>query len=78
MIKLTSIIDLPIYVRSMTSIISRAKSKWNNPKNVKKLALNSQLPTVQILTNDVQLLILCLSYFITTVSSIPSNVQIFS
>ena len=32
-----------------------------------KLALNSQLLTVQILTNDVQVLILCLSYFITTV-----------
>ena len=34
---------------------------------VKKLALNLQLPTVQILTNDVQVLILCLSYSITTV-----------
>ena len=33
------------------------------------MALNSQLLTVQILTNDVQVLILCLSYFITTVSS---------
>ena len=31
------------------------------------MALNSQLLTVQILTNDVQVLILCLSYFITTV-----------
>ena len=30
-----------------------------------KLALNSQLPTVQILANDVQVLILCLFYFIT-------------
>ena len=29
--------------------------------------LNSQLQTVQILTNDVQMLILSLSYFITTV-----------
>ena len=28
---------------------------------------NSQLLTVQILTNDVQVLILCLSYFVTTV-----------
>ena len=36
-------------------------------KKVKKLALNSQLLTVQILINDVQVLILCLSYFITTV-----------
>jgi hypothetical protein len=31
------------------------------------LALNSQLLTVQILTNNVQVLILCPSYFITTV-----------
>ena len=37
------------------------------PKKVKKLALNSQLLTVQILTNDVQVLILCLSYIINTV-----------
>ena len=33
-----------------------------------KLALNSQLLTFQILKNDVQVLILCLSYFITTVN----------
>ena len=32
-----------------------------------KLALNSQLKTYQILINDDQMLILCLSYFITTV-----------
>ena len=31
------------------------------------MALNSQLLTVQILTNDVQVFILCLSYFITNV-----------
>ena len=49
-------------------IVSRAKSKWFKPKKVKKLALNSQLLTFQILTNDVQMLILCLSYFITTVT----------
>ena len=36
-------------------------------KTVKKLALDSQSLTVQILTNDVQVPILCLSYFITTV-----------
>jgi hypothetical protein len=35
------------------------------------LALNSQLLTVQILANDVQVLILCLSYFITTVLNLP-------
>jgi hypothetical protein len=34
------------------------------------LALNSQLRTYQILTNDDQMLILCLSYFITTVPKI--------
>ena len=32
------------------------------------MTLNSQLQTYQILTNDDQLLILCLSYFITTVA----------
>ena len=51
----------------LTLIVSRAKRIWYKPKKVKKLALNSQLLTVQILTNDVQVLILCLSYFITTV-----------
>ena len=54
----------------LTPIVSRAKSKWYKPKKVKKLALNSQLLTVQILTNDVQVLILCLSYFITTVTEL--------
>ena len=43
------------------------KASGMNPKKVTKLALNSQLLTVQILTNHVQVLILCLSYFITTV-----------
>ena len=51
----------------ISPIVSRAKRKWYKPKKVKKMALNSQLLTVQILTNDVQVLILCLSYFITTV-----------
>ena len=54
----------------LTPIVSRAKSKWYKPKKVKKLALNSQLLTVQILTNGVQVLILCPSYFITTVHRI--------
>ena len=49
----------------LTTIVSRAKKKWFKAKKVKKLALNSQLLAVQILTNDVQVLILCLSYFIT-------------
>ena len=49
-------------------IVSRAKSKFYTSKKVKELLLNSPLLTVQILTNDVQMLILCLSYFITTVT----------
>ena len=51
-----------------TPIVSRAKSKWYK-KKVEKFALNSQLLTVQIWTNIVQVLILCLSYFITTACS---------
>ena len=51
----------------LTPIVSRAKSMWCKPKKVKKLALNSHLMTAQILTNDVLVFILCLSYFITTV-----------
>ena len=54
----------------LTPLIFRAKSKWYEPKKVKKLASNSQLLTVQILTNDVQVLILCLSYFITTLQMV--------
>ena len=57
-------------------IVSRAKSKWYKPKKVKKLTLNSQLLTVQILTNDVQVLIFCLSYFITTVPFCVFGVEI--
>ena len=41
-------------------------SELYKAQKFKKLALKSQLPTVQILTKDVQVLILCLSYFITT------------
>ena len=36
-------------------------------QKIKKLPLDSQLQTYQILTNDVQMPILCLSYFITIV-----------
>ena len=56
-------------IAKLTPIVSRAKSKWYKLKRAKKLALNSQLLTIQILTNDVQVLILRLSYFITTVSA---------
>ena len=51
----------------LTPIVSRAKSKCFKPKKGKKLALNLQLLTLQILTNDVKVLILCLCYFVTTV-----------
>ena len=54
----------------LTPIVSKAKNKWYKPKKVKKLVLNSKLLTVQILTNDVQVVILYLSYFITTVLDI--------
>ena len=40
-------------------IVSRSK--------IKKFALNLQLQAIQILTNDVQMIIFCLFYFITTV-----------
>ena len=36
-------------------------------QKLRKNALNLQQRTIQILTNDVQMLILCLSYSITTV-----------
>ena len=39
------------------------------------MALNSQLLTVQILTKDFQVLILCLSYFVTTVQQKYLKVQ---
>ena len=41
-------------ITKLTPIVSRAKNKWYKPKKVKKLALNLQLLTVQILTDDVQ------------------------
>ena len=40
------------------------------------MALHSQLLTVQILTKDVQVLILCLSYFVTTVQQKYLKVKI--
>ena len=44
-----------------------SKKQCYKLKKVKKLVLNSQLLTVQILTNDVEVLIVCLSYFNITV-----------
>jgi hypothetical protein len=48
----------------LTPIFSRFKIRWF--KKVNKLALNSQLQTVLILTNNVQMIIFYLSDFITT------------
>ena len=56
----------------LTPIVSRAKSKLYKPKIVKKLALNSQLLIVEIVKNDVQVLILCLSYLITMVNKLET------
>ena len=57
----------------LTPIVSRSKSMQYKSQKVKKFVLNSQLQAVQTLTNDVQVLILCLSYHIITLS----NRQIF-
>ena len=61
-----------------TLIVSRANSKKYKTNKVKKLALNSQLPNVQILTNDVQVLILCLSYFITFFKFSVFQIKVFT
>ena len=54
---------LRIYELQLSPIVSRANSKWYKSKKVKGLALNSQLLTVQISTNDVQVSFLFLYYF---------------
>ena len=51
----------------LTPIVSWWKTKWNKHQTNKKLALHLRLKTYQILTNDDPMLILSLSYFITTV-----------
>ena len=50
-----------------TLIVSNSKSKGYKQKKNKKFVLNSQLKPYKILANDVQVIILCLSYFITFV-----------
>ena len=50
-----------------TPIVYRSKRKWYKHQKIKKFALKLQLKTIQILTNDVQMLILCLSYYFTAV-----------
>ena len=47
-------------------IVSRSISKWYKPQKVKKFAFNSQIKPDQLLTNNVQMLNLCLSCFTTT------------
>ena len=49
-------------------IVYRAKNKSYKHQNIKIFALNLQLQTIQIFTNDVDMLIMSLSYFITTVN----------
>ena len=56
-----------LFQDKLIPIDTRTKNRWYKSKTVKKFALDSQLLTVQILTNDVQVLISCPSYFITTV-----------
>ena len=46
---------------------NRSKAKQYKHQKDKKLPFNSRLQTYQILTDDDQMLILCLSYSITTV-----------
>ena len=58
----------------LTPIVSRLKTKWYKLQTNKKLTLNSQLQTYQILTNNDQMLILGLSYFIT---SVPGSYDYF-
>ena len=48
----------------LSSIVSRSKNKGYERQKIKKFALNSQLKPYQILTNNDQMLILCLPYFI--------------
>ena len=56
-----------------TPIVSWSKTKQNKHQNSKKLALNWWLKTYQILTNDDQMLILFLTYFIATVLMLTCN-----
>ena len=57
-----------IYITNFNSFPDQNASGVK-PKKLKKIELNSQLQAFRILTNDVQMLILFLSYFITTYTS---------
>ena len=54
-------------VNKLIPIVSISKSKWNKLKKIKKFASNSTLQAVQILPNDAQIIVLCISYLVTTV-----------
>ena len=51
---------------------------WYKHQKIKTFALNLKLQAIQILINDVQMLILCLSYFIiiTTVPGTQTKVKL--
>ena len=57
----------------LTPIVSRSRCKLYKHQKIKKLALNLWLQTYQILTNNVQMIIFCVSYFITTVKTLGKN-----
>ena len=57
----------------LTGIVSRTKIKRYKLQKSKRLTLNSWLRTYK--TNDDQMLILCLSYFITTVGKVSISVS---
>ena len=50
----------------LTPIVSTSNIKWYKHQKFKKLALNSGVETHQNLTNNDNMLILCLSYSIAT------------
>ena len=59
-----SLINLFNYLEEYKRVVHKLRLQTEKKS---KLALNSQLLTVQILTNDAQVLILCLSNLILTV-----------
>ena len=54
-----------------SSCLRELKIKWYKHQKIKKFTLNSLLQAYQILTNNDQMIIFCLSYFITTVPRDP-------
>jgi hypothetical protein len=60
----------------LNPIVSKSKSKLYRPQNIKKFTLDLQLQTIQILTSDVQMLSLCLSFFITPLTHLSNDFNI--